>query len=287
MPDTPEKAARRFVLEAGQGVTGPVSFDLSFVANVAGAKVGFYGPDEFEWAFKNLWPLRQIHRSNIEAARVEDQTENEATVFLTLQPQRMEKGIVVADGEAEEVSLALRREDKPLTPDFAMLKNRWRVVPPKIEDVLAKPLFETPPLQLAAALATRDPRLLPLIRNARGMNQLKQLGLGVAQFTQDYDEFYAFDDAAHERALLPYLKDKSLYTIAGTKDEKWRFNDNLSGVSLANIEKFPQTVLFYDGSAPQSDKLNFRWDNRTLVCFADGHVEQLKRDELEKLIWKP
>lgn len=176
-----------------------------------------------------------------------------------------------------------------VAPGFGGLRTLWRVVPPPIEEILAKPLYQAQPLQLLAALATRDPRLLPAIRQYQGLKQLKQLGMGVAQFTQDYDEFYAFDDAAHERALRPYLKDDSLYTIAGTQNEKWHFNDNLSGtaLTLTKLNEMARTVLFYDGSAPDSDHLNFRFGGKTLICYADGHCAALSKDELKDLLWKP
>ena len=276
-PDTPENAARRFVGDiAGY-------FEPSFTFDVAGARVGYFGPDDFEWAFKNLPTIRALSTVKIDNVRVENQTDNEATVSFTLRPLRPNQG----EGEAMPVSLVLRREGNPPGPNFNEVKDAWRVVPPPIEDVLAKPLYETPPLQLAAALATRDPRLLLLIQQYRGLSQLKQLGLGALQFSQDYDEFFVFDDAAHERALRPYLKDDALYTIVGTKDVKWRFNDNLSTLSLAQVKESALTVLFYDGEAPADDKLNFRFGDKTLICFADGHCKALSKNELGDLIWKP
>jgi hypothetical protein len=56
--------------------------------------------------------------------------------------------------------------------------------------------------------------------------------------------FYAFDDAARERALQPYLPINWSFVIVGTKSDKWHFNDNLSTLSSAKINKVAQTVLF-------------------------------------------
>ena len=273
--DTPVGAARLFLYGVGHDP------EVWLGQSVAGAKVGFYGPDEWAAAFHELPRLQGLTNLKVDDVKVQKQTGNEATVEVSLG----EQGTI---GNPDVVSLQLRREPKIANqPGLATYAGGWRVVPPPVDDVLAKPLYETPPLQLAAVLATHDPRLLPAIRQYRGLTQLKQLGLGALQLSQDYNETFAFDDAAHERALRPYLKTDSLYTIAGTKDDKWHFNDNLSTLALAQLNEPARTVLFYDGSAPGSDHLNFRFSDKTLIGFADGHCQALSKDELKNLIWKP
>jgi prepilin-type processing-associated H-X9-DG protein len=275
---TPEGAVRDFVQDLKSGFEPGLQFD------VVGARPGFYGTDDWPRIFEDLGQLRGLRALKVDTVKGTPEGD-EVTVSITAHLEDKQTG---HQGNPETFTLKLHRgaseADKSIWPPDA---NGWRVVPPPIEEVLAKPLYETPPLQLAAALATRDPRLLPAIRQYQGLNQLKQLGLGAMQFTLDYDEFYAFDDAAHERALRPYLKDDSLYTIAGTKDQKWHFNDLLSTLSLAKLNEPARTVLFYDGEAPTSDKLNFRFGDKTMIGFADGHCKALSKDELKDLIWKP
>lgn len=273
--DTPVGAARLFLYGVGHDP------EVWLRQSVAGAKVGFYGPDEWAVAFRELPRLQGLKHLKVDDVKVQKQTDNEATVEVSLG----EEGTI---GNPDVVSLQLHREPKIANqPGLANYSGGWRVVPPSVDEVLAKSLYDTPPLQLAAVLATRDPRLLPVIRQFRGLTQLKQLGLGAIQLSQDYNETFAFDDAAHERALLPYLKTGSFYTIAGTKDEKWHFNDNLSTVALAQLNEPTRIVLFYDGSAPDSEHLNFRFDDKTLICFGDGHCKALSRNEVKDLIWKP
>lgn len=281
---TPKDAAGYFLGAISSGS------ELNLSAVVAGAPVGYFGSDEWEKVRTELSTLRAIQDLKIDALNVDTQTATDATVTVTAHHEPKEKGGDEQVAPSQKFTLDLRLEKQATVPgwmNFAGRANVWRVVPPPIEQVLAKPPYETPPLQLAAALATRDPRLLPLIQQGRGLNQLKQLGLGAVQFVQDYDGFYAFDDAAHERALRPYLKDDSLFTIAGTKDAKWHFNDNLSTLSLAQVKEPALTVLFYDGEAPADDKLNFRIGDKTLIGFADGHCKALTKNELGDLIWKP
>ncbi len=278
--DTPENAARKIVADFNG------SMELLFSSNVVGARLGFYGSDDWEWAFGNLSELRGSKGSRVDAIKVEEQTDDEAVVSVTVHHEGRRGGELVRT-EPETIQLRLHRDTNVAEPLLRLAPVLWRIVPPRVEDVLAKPLSDTPPFELAALLTLRDLRLLPLIRAQRAMNQLKQLSLGALQFVQDYDEFYAFDDEAHERALRPYLKTDSLYTIVGTKDEKWRFNDNLSAQPLAKLAEPARTVMFYDGASPDSDKLNFRFGGKTLICFADGHCKAFTKDELSDLIWKP
>ena len=278
--DTPENGARKFVADFNGNL------EMSFASNVVGARVGFYGPDDWEWAFNNLFQLRALKNSRVDAVKVEEAGENEAAVSVTIHQERRGGGAGQRSAP-QTVQLRLHRDTNVAAPIIGLAPVLWRVEAPPIEEILAKPIEDTPPFELAASLTLRNPLWLPFIRTQRGMGQLKQLGLGALQFVEDYDEFYAFDDEAHERALRPYLKTDSFYTIAGTKDDKWHFNDNLSSLPMAQVAEPARTVLFYDGSAPDSDHLNFRFGDKTLICFADGHCKAALKAELKDLLWKP
>jgi len=286
-PDTPQNATRCFIQQLSQ-----IS-EIGLAAMVAGMPIGYFGSDEWTSAFRQGYPANAISGRSVDAVSVVTQTKDIATVEVTMHIQTQDANGQVIRGEPQKETLQLRRETVPTIVIPYQLRTFWRVVPPPIEDVLAKPLDQTPPLALSAAFVTHDPRLLAALEPDKGtpqeraLNQLKQLGVGAAQFTQDYDEFYVFDDAAHERALRPYLRKDSLYIIPGTKADKWHFNDNLSKMSSAKIKESAQTVLFYDGDAPDSDHLNFRFDGKTGICFADGHAAALSKDEARDLVWKP
>ena len=265
--ETPEGAVRLLMWGASQGE------EIFLGKSVAGAKVGFYGTNEWIEASRALV-----------GGEIGDGVGTKARFDVKITDDRATASVV---GTGWEDQLQLRREVKiDNQAGLATFSGGWRVVPPSIEDVLTKPLSDLPPLQLAAVLATRDPRLLPLIRHQGGLTQLKKLGLGVIRFTQDHNEFYAFNEAGLERALRPYVRNiDPLLFVAGTTT-KWRFNDNLSTVALAQLDEPICTVLFYDGTSPNSDQLNFRGD-KTLIGFADGHCAALTKDELKNLIWKP
>jgi len=287
-PDTPENAVRYFVQLASYGS------ELDLATMVAGVPVGYFGSDVWAETLHKGYPSNVLSGRQIDTVNVvQKDGDDSVTVAVTMHSQAQDVHGQIIRGEPQKYTLRLRRETVALAPMLGAAKTIWRVVPPPIEDVVAKPLDQTPPLELAAALATHDPRLLPLLQpdgvnpQERATNQLKQLGLGASQFVQDYELIFAFDDAAHERALRPYLKKDSLYTIAGTKSEKWHFNDNLSTLSLAKLNDFSKVVEFYDGDAPDSEHLNFRFDGKTLIGFADGHVKSLSKEEAQNLLWKP
>jgi len=287
-PDTPENAARLFVRAASLDD----EFQLSMM--VAGARIGYFGNNEWANALSQGYPRSAIANRTIDSVEVVDKpSEDVANVAIKMHWERPNMNGQNLGGEPQKYLLQLRRETLETMPVFQAPKTFWRVVPPPIEDVLAKPLDQTPPLQLTAAIAARDPRLLSYLQletgtvQERATNQLKQLGLGVAQFVQDYELIFALDDAAHERALRPYVKKDSLFTIPETKSEKWHFNDNLSEKSFAKLNDSSKVVLFYDGDAPDSEHLNFRFDGKTAICFADGHAAALSKDEARVLVWKP
>ena len=277
--DTPANAVRHFI----NALNNP--WEPNFAMAVAGARVGYYGDDIWNKARMELHPFSVGVNFKVDDATVETQSDTEATVTVTGHKE-FRQGNEVKRGATQKYTVQLHHEEMPLPGDGAG-QDVWRVVPAPIEDVLDKDLFKLSPLSLVATLALRDPRLLPLLQQLLAANQLKQLALGTMQFTQDYQEMYAFDDQAHERALLPYIKSPQLFTIIGTKDEKWRFNDLLAGKSLAALSEVARTVLFYDGDATSTESLHFRFGDKTLIGFADGHVKALSKDELKDIIWNP
>lgn len=285
MPDTPLNGARYFL----QQLADEREVGLSLA--VAGARIGFIGGSEWDAARRQLFPFNIAGRLKIDSVNVEEQDEDKATVSVVAHWPRRDEGKAPPDEMTKKYTLQLRHEKNLDTVIFGPQANVWRVLPLSTEEVRAKPLQELPPFQLTATLALRDPLLLPLLqqllRQQRGLGTLRQLGSATSLLLEDYNDHYAFDDAARERALGFYVEEDSLFTIPDTKDEKWHFNDNLSGKIRAELAEPARTVLFYDGEAPQSDKVHFRFGDKTLICFADGRSRALTKDELQDVIWKP
>ena len=113
--------------------------------------------------------------------------------------------------------------------------------------------------------------------------RLRQLGLGALQFTQDYDEKFAFAPEFYQEAIRPYLHKDEAYKIPAT-GEFYTFNANLSAHSSANIANSSHLVLFYEG---QNEQPVFRYAGRAAILFVDGHAALVSPEEAKLLVWKP
>lgn len=98
---------------------------------------------------------------------------------------------------------------------------------------------------------------------AIAMSNLKQIGLGIVQYTQDNDEKFPTAGGVDE-TIYPYLKDRSLYSVGGVH---WAYHapENLS---LAAMDAPADTVLgTMDLPCGQ------------IVLYADGHVKQMLKEQ--------
>lgn len=112
---------------------------------------------------------------------------------------------------------------------------------------------------------------------AESLSNLKQIGLGLMQYTQDYDEkFPPMQSAAiTQKAIYPYIKSDAVFLNPATH-EPYRVNTSLSGHSLAEIDNPSSMVEYYEASAGS--------DGLRAVLFADGHVKRLPDAEWQRLL---
>jgi prepilin-type processing-associated H-X9-DG protein len=133
---------------------------------------------------------------------------------------------------------------------------------------------------------------------------LKQIGLGVMQYIQDYDEKFPPMRSAQskaeiaapqgrlitvQQAIQPYVKSTEIFVHPTTK-QLYVPNIALSGVNLSAIEEPARTVSFWE-KKPAAD-------GRRAVLYADGHVKRELETEWPKIMarsnrlvppkkWKP
>ena len=155
--------------------------------------------------------------------------------------------------------------------------------------------------------------------NAHGPScgsNLKQIGLGIIQYTQDYDEKFppvATGRSAYGWAdtIQPYIRSVQVYqcpqeyTASQSNPRKsgytdYPFNKRLSAKPLAKIADLSQQILSLDGNAPSDntdarysllflppqwrDDQNsplYRHDGTANTLFADGHLKALTPPQLE------
>lgn len=137
-----------------------------------------------------------------------------------------------------------------------------------------------------AAMIAYPQEVLPDIYLGQSMDRLKQLGLALMQFVQDHNERMDFDQQNFKEKLSPYLKDTSNFVAPGDSPKTVAFavNPDIIGVKLLDISSPSQTVAFYLGN---NQKLDFRYDGLSPVCFMDGHVKAVTPEQAKTLRWKP
>ena len=156
---------------------------------------------------------------------------------------------------------------------------------------------------LAAILFPAFARARENARRASCQSNLKQIGLGFAQYTQDYDEQYppvgAADASGWANTLQPYLKSIQLFQdpsesngpvaagIYTTGYTDYYMNAQLSGLALSSIGSESLVVQTGDGN---SGAANYSANADVAIGsapygrhlegnnfgFADGHVKWLK-----------
>jgi prepilin-type N-terminal cleavage/methylation domain-containing protein/prepilin-type processing-associated H-X9-DG protein len=168
---------------------------------------------------------------------------------------------------------------------------------------------------LAAILFPVFARARENARRASCQSNLKQIALGIKQYTQDYDEKYpqagagTTADPGWAYAIQPYVKSEQIFqcpsdtvtppdatahptladraTTAGFTD--YFYNYNLNGTNEAQLNYSSNTLMNGDGSGDSGLTNASSWGQKlgsgsrqhfdgSNYSFADGHVKWLKPD---------
>ncbi len=120
-------------------------------------------------------------------------------------------------------------------------------------------------------------------QQAASQSNLKQLSLGIIQYTQDHDE--TLPDAEHWMdEILPYVKSESLFHDPSSPADQpygYAFNKALSKAKLAQFDAPANSVLLFESTmgvrnaadTGQSVPRPGRYSGGTDYAFADGHVK--------------
>lgn len=128
------------------------------------------------------------------------------------------------------------------------------------------------------------------------LSNVKQLGLGMQMYAQDYDENLPIRRNWND-AVYPYIKNWSAYQCPYAEDQNqptYAMNQFVSGVKPKDMGNSEQTVLLFDsvpgknlaGSAGLFPDPPRHYDSQT-IGFCDGHVKLIKESNLGSLIWQP
>jgi len=131
-----------------------------------------------------------------------------------------------------------------------------------------------------------------IVTEQQSLSNLKQIGLAVMMYVQDYDEKYPPMVAARnaseinehfsgnataktsvQNRLMPYIKSKQVF-LQPTTHRLYLPNYKISRASMASIHSPSSTLLFYEDSPNSAGK--------RAVVYADGHAKLISEAEFQK-----
>ena len=127
------------------------------------------------------------------------------------------------------------------------------------------------------------PKQRATAQQASSSSNLKQLALGIIQYTQDHDEKLPDADKWVDE-IYPYVKTEAIFRDpSAPAGEKWSYayNSTLSGVSLAKFDSPSSTVMLFESKlgvknandTGESIPMPGRHQGGTDYALADGHVK--------------
>ena len=160
----------------------------------------------------------------------------------------------------------------------------WEFVPPKaMPGALEEKFYASESNNFWANVAYHlAPARAKFAPSERALARLRQLGISAQWLAQEHKNRYELAPD-YIRALMPYVQNGAVFQVPDSR-EFYTVNSEIVGLHSQQIPAPESTVLFYDGMGEQ---LNFRYDNRAAICFADGHVELISPKRAKSLIWKP
>ena len=256
----------------------PTSFTVP--SSIVGGRIGFFGLSEWTDYFAAMRGATRYRLDKIDVLTQEKDAARVKVLYTLTTPINIQRADEEAtqrppDERQVEETFDLKRENVSWEPN-----EEWHIVPPSFEKL--KP-YSTLSLNHIAYYGSQRAGTLSQLRAEVSATRLKQIGLGVMQFVQDYDELFLFQNDFWREAIKPYVKNDSLFFIPGTQTP-YTFNDNLSAKNMVNINDPAKTVLFYESD---DEEPVFRYNGKAVIGFADGHVGFVSPKEVNDLIWKP
>jgi hypothetical protein len=168
-----------------------------------------------------------------------------------------------------ELGIARKKTEPPaeITPDTAL-----RLTLLNLQAVQS--MGDIEPFDMKAELDAAN-KLRATLSRTTSVSNLRQVGLALMMYCQDYDERYPplRDPKETKELVMPYIKNEQIWVDPNTK-QPYGMNLDLSYRSQAEIEKPDETVMLFE-TAPGPDGMR-------AVGYADGHVKRIPESE-----WAP
>lgn len=115
------------------------------------------------------------------------------------------------------------------------------------------------------------------------LSNIKQQGLGLMMYAQDYDEKLPPKDAKWMDVLVPYTKEEKVFHCPSLKspdDFGYAFSSEIMGKKLEKIKEPAQTVAIFESTDTSRNAKDgepaYRHRNTTNRAFVDGHAKSVK-----------
>ncbi len=143
------------------------------------------------------------------------------------------------------------------------------------------------------------PSLTRARNEARGVlraSRVSQLCSGAIMYADDYDQVLPTPAVDWPNLIFPYTRFRSLEEspFAPGAGRAYAMNKNLAGLEMSDVDDPRRTVLFFEAAlgapaagGPELLPKEPRYGDGYVVGFADGHVEDVPKDDVRDLIWKP
>lgn len=253
---------------------------------VFGAREGFFGYTEWLRSIDPVFAHTKLVVNAVEAPITKGDILTAKVKYAFKIPNYVEAEPKTREGWERERQEVVQFKSAPSL--FFADEILWQIVPPEAPPSPLTTNFENPQNSdfwntVAYHLSQKQLPSQPGSVAERSIHNLKELGLGAIQFSEDYKGRFAFVRHYLIEALTQYTINPNVFQVPET-NEIYTFNEKLSDANTNKIRFSTQTVLFYEG---QNEKPIFRHDGKAAICFADGHVALVTPDEAQKLIWKP
>ncbi len=125
--------------------------------------------------------------------------------------------------------------------------------------------------------------------NARAAScrfNVKQIELGMIQYTQDHNDTFPKSAAAYKDAVFPYIQSEGVFHCPSDQGGPvdYSLNTKLQGISMDKIAHPERVIAVYEGKNQTPD---FRHDGQAVIGYADGHVQEVPEAQAASLKWTP
>ncbi len=275
---TPEAAGERFYqfLSAGAPLSGlSIKFGSEqvrpYLNSISRAQLEAIAANEFKGG-QDEGALKLF----VLLAQQKDEPQYEAKVVGKEGEQTL---VEVAPAPARKRAVVVIAEDGGFRVDLKATYGRWNDLNGEDLDVAWYKFtgIEAPTLANSAAFQSERENA----RRSSCQSNLKQMMLGILQYSQDYNETFPTARKWIDN-VMPYVKNEQIFRCPSLPDGDnygYALNQNLDGLGLAKMNNPAQTVAIYEtndltrNAFGVADERAYRHLGGSNIAFADGHIK--------------